>query len=453
MFYDRAKIEVRGGKGGNGCVSFRREKFVAKGGPDGGDGGDGGAVVLVASPRLRDLSDFQRRRSYRARNGRPGEGSKRHGRSGADLSVEVPPGTQVLDSDGDLLADLVLEGQEFVAAVGGEGGRGNARFATSTRRAPRFAELGLAGGEHEYLLELKLLADAGLLGFPNAGKSSLLRRVSRARPKVADYPFTTTRPMLGTVEDAETHQQFTIADIPGLLEGASEGVGLGDRFLVHLERTSLLFHLLDVSGYYGKSPVDNFKAINHELADFSPDLGSRPQLLALNKIDLVPPEEAETVRRELAGEIIRRCRKGDPAFAWLLETADGDPDAVDAEIAVIPISAATGAGINILLRRGFGLIRNLWEESSAAASETPVGRTIYRPGVDESWEVSYDGEYFRVSGAVVERLVARTDFANEDAVAHLQESLEKLGVSDELGNAGAQPGEDVVIGEMVFELW
>ncbi len=401
MFYDRAKIEVKAGKGGNGCVSFRREKNVAKGGPDGGDGGDGGAVILTASNRLRDLSDFQRQRLFRAENGRQGEGARRHGRSGEDLIVEVPPGTQVFGSDGVLQADLVAEGQRFVAAKGGEGGRGNAHFATSTRRTPRFAELGLEGEGREYRLELKLLADAGLLGFPNAGKSSLLRRVSHARPKVADYPFTTTSPMLGTVEDPDTRDQFIIADIPGLLEGASSGVGLGDRFLKHLERTGLLFHVVDVNGYYDREPLENFKVINHELAGFSRELASRPQLVALNKIDTVTPEATAAVSGLLAREIEKRCRNGDPAFAWLREEADGDPDRVDGASAVFPVSAATGSGLKSLLRRGFALIVQLWEENRSDMTETPAGRTVYRPGADDSWEVSYDGERFRVQGEVI----------------------------------------------------
>lgn len=453
MFYDHAKIEARGGKGGNGCVSFRREKHVAKGGPDGGDGGNGGAVVLAASRRLRDLAEFQRRRLFRAGNGRQGEGSRRHGRSGDDLRIEVPLGTQVFEADSRLVADLVAEGQEFLAAEGGEGGRGNARFASSTRRTPRFAELGLKGAEREYTLELKLLADAGLLGFPNAGKSSLLRRVSRAKPKVADYPFTTTAPMLGTVEEGETGQQFTIADVPGLLEGASEGVGLGDRFLVHLERTSILFHIVDVTGYYERQPLENFRTINRELAGFSPGLASRPQLVALNKIDLLPEDDVEARRRELVGEVESLGREGEAAFAWLLDAAGGDPDSMEAADAVIPVSAATGEGLDILLRRGFGLIREIWDSGESAATGTPAGRTVYRPGADDSWQVSFDGERFRVSGELVEKLVARTDFANEDAVAYLQERLERLGVSEELSKVGARPGEDVVIGDMEFEFW
>ncbi len=453
MFYDRAKIDVQAGKGGNGCASFRREKYVARGGPDGGDGGDGGDVVIGATGRLRDLAYFQSRRSFSAGDGRPGGGAKKHGRRGDDLVLEVPCGTQLLRGDGGLLADLVAPGQRFIAASGGEGGRGNARFATSTRRAPRFAELGLEGERRTIILELKLLADAGLLGFPNAGKSSLLRRVSHARPKVADYPFTTTAPMLGTVEDEDTHQQFTVADIPGLLEGASEGVGLGDRFLMHLERTSLLIHLLDVTGYYGRPPLENFVTINQELDGFSSELARRAQLVAVNKIDLVGREDLAAVREGLSAEVARRCRDGDPAFAWLLERADGDPDAVDGEQAVLTISAATGEGLTGLMRRAIELIGEYGEDRVLEPEAVPEGHTLYRPGEDERWRVEQLEDYYVVKGAVVERMVARTDFANDEAITYLQERLERLGVSDRLREAGARPGDTVVIGEREFEFW
>lgn len=452
MFYDRAKIEVRAGRGGNGCVSFRREKFVPKGGPDGGDGGDGGDVVFVASARLRDLTPFQRQRHFRAGNGKPGQGSKKNGRHGESLLVEVPCGTRVIEMDGGLMADLVADGQRFVAARGGEGGRGNARFVSSTRRTPRFAELGLAGEECELRLELRLLADAGLLGFPNAGKSSLLKRVSRARPKVADYPFTTTAPLLGTIEDRENRQQYTVADIPGLLEGASEGVGLGDSFLAHLQRTSLLIHLIDATGYYGREPLDNFSVINRELDRYSPDLASHAQLIAINKIDLVGEEEVGRLAALLAAEAARRCQAGDAAFAWLLESADGEMEAVDGREAVFPVSAVTGKGIDRLLQAVFVLLKATAKSAGEPTAEVE-GRTLWRPGLEQHWEVVAAGDGFHVRGPQVERLVARTDFENDEAVAHLQESLDKLGVSEALRKAGASGGEDVIIGETVFEFW
>jgi len=453
MFYDRAKIEIRAGRGGSGCVSFRREKFVPKGGPDGGDGGDGGDVVLEASPRLRDLMFFQRQRHFRAGNGGHGQGSNRHGRRGDDAVVLVPLGTQIIDENGELLADLTADGQRFQIARGGEGGRGNDRFATSTRRTPRFSELGLAGDELTVSLELKLLADAGLLGFPNAGKSSLLRVISHAKPKVADYPFTTVAPMLGTVEEPDERNQFTVADIPGLLEGASDGVGLGDEFLVHLERTRLLIHLVDATGYYGKDPLDNFSIINGELAGFSPELAAKWQLVVVNKVDLVDEEEVSELVDRLAAEIVSRCRAHDPAFGWLLEDADGDPDEVDGSRAILRISAATGAGTPNLVRQAYGLLKRAWQREPTVITSEPEGHMTYRPGAEDHWEVVKEEGRYRVTGQMVERLVARTDFENEEAVGFLQERLEHLGVSDALREAGAAPGVDVVIGEMEFELW
>lgn len=453
MFYDRATIEIRAGRGGSGCVSFRREKFVPKGGPDGGDGGDGGDVVLEASLRLRDLMFFQRQRHFRGSNGGHGQGSNRHGRRGDDAVVLVPLGTQIIDDNGELLADLTADGQRFLIARGGDGGRGNARFATSTRRTPRFSELGLAGDELTVSLELKLLADAGLLGFPNAGKSSLLRVISHAKPKVADYPFTTVAPMLGTVEEPDDRNQFTVADIPGLLEGASDGVGLGDEFLVHLERTRLLIHLVDATGYYGKDPLENFSIINGELAGFSPELAAKWQLVIVNKVDLVDDEEATELVDRLAVKIATSCRAHDPAFSWLLEDADGDPDEVDGSRAILKLSAATGAGAPNLVRQAYSLLRRAWLREPAAITAEPEGHMTYRPGAEDHWEVVIDEGRYRVTGPVVERLVARTDFENEEAVSFLQERLEHIGVSDALREAGAAPGEDVVIGEMEFELW
>ncbi len=455
MFYDRASIEVKAGRGGNGCVSFRREKYVPRGGPDGGDGGRGGDVVIRASGRRRDLGWFRRRRHFRAGDGRPGEGSRRHGRRGDDAVIEVPCGTQVFDDQGTLLADLVREGQRLVVARGGSGGRGNAHFASATRRAPRFAELGLAGEERRLELKLKLLADVGLMGFPNAGKSSLLRRLSRAKPKVADYPFTTTAPMLGTVEAGDGERQFTVADVPGLLEGAARGVGLGDEFLAHLERTALLLHVIDVTGYYGREPLENFVAINAELKEHGSGLAAKAQLVVINKIDIAARGRLEAVESALAAEIAARCRDGDPAFAWLLAEADGEADAVDGRRALVSVSAATGAGLDGLGRRMASLLERLPAGPPAAEEvAVPEGRTLYRPAEEQGWRVERLGrDEFRVSGGVVERLVAQTDFENDEAVAYLQERLERLGVSEELRQAGARPGDGVTIGEMEFEFW
>ena len=282
MFNDRARIRVKGGRGGDGSLSFRREKYVPKGGPDGGDGGHGGNVVLVADPDRRDLSYFQRLGRFEAKRGRHGEGANKRGADGEDVVLAVPVGTQVLDEEGRLLVDLAHPGAQAVVAHGGFGGAGNKRFATPTHQTPRLAELGTLGEEASLDLRLKLLADAALLGFPNAGKSSLLRRLSNAKPKVADYPFTTLAPVLGTVE-APDGRQLTVADVPGLLEGASEGVGLGDEFLAHLERARLFLHVIEAQ----EDVEERFHAIDRELAAYGAGLADRPQIVVLNKIDLV----------------------------------------------------------------------------------------------------------------------------------------------------------------------
>src|ERR687894_382944 len=284
MFNDRARIRVQAGRGGHGGLSFRREKYVPKGGPDGGDGGRGGDVVLVTDPDLRDLSFFQGRKSFRAGSGGHGRGANKHGADGEDVVLRVPAGTQVYSDDGQLIADLANTRSRVVVGGGGTGGRGNRRFATATRRTPRFAEVGLPGEELELELRLKLLADAALVGLPNAGKSSLLRRISNAKPKVADYPFTTLAPVLGTV-DSPDGRQLTVADVPGLIEGASAGVGLGHEFLAHLERARVLVHVIDVAA---GPPEESFSVIDRELGEYGAGLDERPQIIILNKIDLMP---------------------------------------------------------------------------------------------------------------------------------------------------------------------
>jgi GTP-binding protein len=313
MFHDRAQVHVQAGRGGDGGLSFRREKYVPKGGPDGGDGGRGGDVVVSVDPSLRDLSAFGRVRSVKAERGGNGRGTKKHGADGEDAELRVPVGTQVVDPEGRLVADLTSDGGRVVVAHGGQGGRGNARFATPTRQTPRFAETGLPGDELDLELRLKLVVDAALAGFPNAGKSSLLRRISNAKPKVADYPFTTLEPVLGVVDGPE-ERQLTVADVPGLIEGAAEGAGLGHEFLAHLERARLLVHVLDASE---PDLEERFRTIDRELAEYGAGLDARPQLVVLNKIDLL-----ESV----------------PAF-----------DLADERIArVVPTSCATGAGIDEL---------------------------------------------------------------------------------------------------------
>jgi GTPase len=319
MFHDRARISVQAGRGGDGALSFRREKHVPKGGPDGGDGGPGGDVVLVSDPDLRDLSSFRARQRFRARKGGNGGGSGKHGAAGADVELRVPAGTQVLDEESLLVADLAESGARVVLARGGDGGRGNKRFATSTRQTPRFAETGLPGEEGVYELRLKLLADAALVGLPNAGKSSLLARISNARPKVAAYPFTTIQPVLGTVDSDE--RQLVVADVPGLIEGASEGAGLGHEFLAHLERARLLVHVIDASE---GNAAERFEAIDRELQAYGAGLADRPQAVVLNKIDLLPEP---------------------PTF-------DTDDPRVQR---VFPLSAATGEGVERFRRALFEL--------------------------------------------------------------------------------------------------
>lgn len=297
MFIDRAKIKIKAGDGGNGVTAFRREKFVPRGGPSGGDGGNGGDVWLEASEGLNTLLHLRYNPEHKAERGRHGEGSKRFGKDGEDATVQVPVGTQVFDAEsGDLIFDFTEAGQRFLVAKGGKGGWGNAHFATPTRRAPKFHYNGRPGEEKELQLELKLIADVGLVGFPNAGKSTLISVISAAKPKIADYPFTTLEPNLGVV-DLGDYKTFVVADIPGLIEGASEGAGLGDRFLRHVERTKLILHLVDVSSISGRNPVEDYEIINRELANYNEDLGHTPQIVVATKIDaLDEPERLESLR-------------------------------------------------------------------------------------------------------------------------------------------------------------
>jgi GTPase len=341
VFFDRARIQVQAGRGGDGALSFRREKHVPKGGPDGGDGGPGGDVVLVSDPDLRDLSGFRARQRFRAGNGGSGGGSGRHGAAGAGIELRVPAGTQVLDEDGQLVADLAAPGASIVLARGGEGGRGNKRFATSTRQTPRFAETGLPGEDAVFELRLKLLADAALVGLPNAGKSSLLARISNARPKVAAYPFTTIQPVLGTVDSDE--RQLVVADVPGLIEGASEGAGLGHEFLAHLERARLLVHVIDASE---GDPAERFEAIDRELQAYGAGLADRPQVVVLNKVDLL---------------------RSPPSLGL-------DDERI---VGVFETSAATGQGIQEFRRALFALVPQL-ADSAEAESALP-DFLVYRP--------------------------------------------------------------------------
>jgi GTPase len=335
MFHDKATVHVEAGRGGHGGLSFRREKYVPRGGPDGGDGGGGGDVVVVADAALRDLSGFRRVKWLSAGKGGPGRGSRKHGADGETVEARVPVGTQVLDADGRLVADLTTPGARFVAARGGAGGRGNAHFATSTRQTPRFAETGLPGDETDLTLRLKLVVDAALAGLPNAGKSSLLRRISNAKPKVADYPFTTLEPVLGTVDGPDA-RQLTVADVPGLIEGAADGAGLGHEFLAHLERARLLVHVLDASQ---GDLEERFRTVDRELAAYGAGLAERPQLVVLNKVDLLdaPPAfelEDSRIERVLATSCATGAGIGELVHA-LFELCPLEP-AADEDEAVLP---------------------------------------------------------------------------------------------------------------------
>jgi len=424
MLYDRARIFVAAGAGGDGCLSFRREAHVPRGGPDGGDGGHGGAVVVQCDPALRDLQAFRRRQQFRAQRGGHGSGALRHGRNGDELVVRVPPGTQVLADTGDV-HDLTRPEQRVRVARGGSGGRGNKHFATATRQAPRFAERGLAGEEAWLELRLKLLADVGLIGLPNAGKSSLLARLTRATPKIADYPFTTLEPVLGTLEGAE--RQLIIADIPGLIEGASEGAGLGHDFLAHVERTQLLIHVLDLAPLDGSDPLANHATIERELALHDPQLASRPRILALSKSDLVAAADVAT---QAAGW---RARLG-------------------ADVPVFVTSSASGQGLSELSAE---LLRSVpLELPNEVPGEPELAEHLtFRPARGRGFRVERDGEgTYRVLGEGIDRLLARHDLDNEEALAHVEARLRQIGVIRALEAQGFQAGDEVEIAGVPFDL-
>ena len=431
MLYDTARIYVQAGGGGDGCMSFRREAHVPHGGPDGGDGGHGGDVVLVCDDSLRDLQRYKRRAHYKAKRAAHGQGSLRHGADGPPLEVPLPPGTQVSSWDGSA-HDLVVCGQRVVVARGGAGGRGNKRFATSTMQAPRLRERGLPGEEGWLDLRLKLLADVGLVGLPNAGKSSLLARITRAGPKVAAYPFTTLEPVLGTLQGAE--RQLVVADIPGLIEGASEGAGLGHDFLAHVERTRLLVHVLDLAptaavGGGGSDPVANHATIEAELRAHDPRLAALPRLLALSKADLVPPEEAEAA-----------------ASSWRERLGDGVP--------VLVTSAATGQGLDALAAELLRRVPLASAPGDPAALDVPSAEhRVFRPAAGQGFSVRRTGERsFTVEGDAVHRLLARHDLDNDEALAHIERRLRRMGVIRALEDEGFEAGDDVEIAGVEFEL-
>jgi GTPase len=437
---DRARINVQAGAGGDGCLSFRREAHVPKGGPDGGDGARGGDVVLVCDDSLRDLQSFRRRSHFKAQRGGHGQGSLRHGADGQTLEIAVPPGTEATVEDDGTRYDFTRAGQRAVVVSGGAGGRGNKRFAGPTHQAPRFAERGLPGGQAWVTLQLKLLADVGLVGLPNAGKSSLLARLTRAQPKVAGYPFTTLEPVLGTLHADD--RQLVIADIPGLIEGASAGAGLGHEFLAHVERTRLLVHVLDLSPLDGSAPVANFELVERELALHDPRLAALPRMLALSKADLVDAPTSGAARE-----------------AWVQRLG---PD-----VPVIVTSSATRRGLDELaveLMRRIPVETGGEEEGSAVTVEATSAATgdsdealaehrVFRPAAGRSFTVErVDDRSFRVTGAGIERLVARYDLDNDDALAHLERRLRGIGVLRALEAKGFEAGDDVEIAGVAFEL-
>jgi GTP-binding protein len=429
MLYDKARIFVQAGRGGDGSQSFRREAHVPRGGPDGGDGGRGGDVVLRVDDSMRDLQTFKRKAHYKARPGTHGQGSNRFGAEGESLEIRVPPGTIVTAEDG-TVHDLVRPGQRIVVARGGPYGRGNKRFATATRQAPKFREFGLPGEEGWLELQLKLLADVGLVGLPNAGKSSLLKRLTRADPKVASYPFTTLEPHLGTIE--REGRQIILADIPGLIEGASDGAGLGHDFLAHVERTRTLVHVLDLAPLDGSDPGDNHALIEAELAAYDARLAALPRVLALSKADLVPEEDAQAA-----------------VDLWREELGD--------EIPIIVTSSATGRGLDELVSALFERVPVVEAPPEPLADglddDALAEHQTFRPVAQRGFTIEQIApDAYRVVGAGIERMLARYDAENDEAMGYLEHRLSRIGVIRALEDAGFQPGDEVHIGDVVLEL-
>ena len=413
MFVDYTKIIIKSGDGGNGAVSFRREKYVASGGPDGGDGGKGGDIYFVVDPDSNTLINFRYNKKYKAENGQNGSGSRCYGKSGQDLYVKVPRGTVVRDVEtGKLIADLSKEGQTELILPGGRGGKGNCHFATSTRQAPRFAQDGEKGLEKEVILELKLLADVGLIGFPSVGKSTILSRVTSARPKIAEYHFTTLEPNLGVVK-TEFGDSFVIADIPGIIEGASEGIGLGLRFLRHIERTRLLLHVIDASSSEGRNPVEDFNTINKELKKYSEKLSERKQIIVANKADVIQDEELYKELEKLAKEN---------------------------NIEIFKISAVTGEGLKELFAYVSKILKTLPKEELEEAEEKKV-YTLKEEA--EGFEVRKEDGMYVVDGPAIQKIMSRANLEDNESLYYFQKSIRFLGVEDKLKEMGIQEGDTV----------
>ena len=420
MFTDYVKIYAKAGDGGNGAISFRREKYVAAGGPDGGDGGKGGDVYFEVDPNSNTLIDFRYKKKFKAQNGNNGEGSNKYGRGGEDLTIKVPIGTVIKDATtNEVLADLSQEGQRELVLKGGRGGKGNTHFATSTRQAPRFSQDGENGEEKELILELKLLADVGLIGFPNVGKSTFLGRTTSATPKIADYHFTTLEPNLGVVK-TEYGESFVIADIPGIIEGASEGVGLGLQFLRHIERTRLLLHVIDVSGSEERDPIDDFNKINAELQKYSKKLSKRKQIIVANKIDSMQDES-------LYNELEKMAKENN--------------------IEIFKISAVTGEGVSELIKHVSELLKTL-PKDDLIEYET---RKVYKMEDKDEYTIRKDGKMYVIEGEPVERIMRRVNIEDNESLYYFQKNLDALGVNERLKKMGIQEGDIVKIADYELE--
>lgn len=424
MFYDYAKVNVKAGDGGNGIVAFRREKYVPKGGPAGGDGGKGGSIILRADEGLRTLIDFRYQTHYKGKRGDHGSGAKQHGRSADDIVLRVPVGTVVRDADTKkLLGDLRHHGQEIVVAQGGRGGRGNARFVSSTHRAPAFAENGEKGEERWITLELKLLADVGLVGFPNVGKSTIISRVSAAKPKIANYHFTTLEPNLGMVR-VDAGRSFVIADVPGLVEGAAEGAGLGHRFLRHVERTRVLVHVVDLSGSEGRDPLEDLAVIRGELERYAPQLNEKPMVIVANKVDLMSDDDR------------------DAALARLSEAYP--------EVRIFPMSAATDSDLNELVYHLADILDAIGPVEYAEEDFEPVEEEPQKQ--EAPFRVQKIGpDAYEVVGPEIDGLVGRTQFERDEAVDRFMKILDNMGIEKALREAGIQDGDTVIVGPMALD--
>lgn len=424
MFYDYAKVNVKAGDGGNGIVAFRREKYVPKGGPAGGDGGKGGSIILRADEGLRTLIDFRYQTHYKGKRGDHGSGAKQHGRSADDIVLRVPVGTVVRDADTKkLLGDLRHHGQEIVVAQGGRGGRGNARFVSSTHRAPAFAENGEKGEERWITLELKLLADVGLVGFPNVGKSTIISRVSAAKPKIANYHFTTLEPNLGMVR-VDAGRSFVIADVPGLVEGAAEGAGLGHRFLRHVERTRVLVHVVDLSGSEGRDPLEDLAVIRGELERYAPQLNEKPMVIVANKVDLMSDDDRE---------------------AALARLSEAYP-----EVRIFPMSAATDSDLNELVYHLADILDSIGPVEYAEEDFEPVEEEPQKQ--EAPFRVQKIGpDAYEVVGPEIDGLVGRTQFERDEAVERFMKILDNMGIEKALREAGIQDGDTVIVGPMALD--